>query len=80
VGVMAIFKLTAKKVNTSEPVKVEGIKFLGMKSRGFTSERTDSYLVVEATQNGRLDWYAKKAASKVDAGRSAGGNILISVD
>ncbi|GAB2991021.1 hypothetical protein [Psychrosphaera aestuarii] len=75
---MAIFKFEAKKMKTGAHVKVE--VFLGGKSRGFTSERAGSPLMVETTQSGSFSWYAKRMGSKVDSGESSGGNILIAVD
>jgi len=64
-------------MTTGEAVKVE--IFLGMKSRGFTPSTKDGYLIVETSQHGKFDWYAKKGGSKVDSGSSSGGNILVSV-
>lgn len=75
---MAIFKFEAKKMKSGDFVKVE--VYLGGKSRGFTSDKKGSPLVVETTSSGNFDWYAKRMGSKVDSGRSDGGKILISVE
>jgi len=75
---MAIFKFIAKKMSTGEAVKVE--VFLGGKARGFTPGTKDGYLIVETTQSGKYEWYAKRSGSKVDSGNSSGGSILIGVN
>jgi len=75
---MAIFKFIAKNMKTSKAVKVE--IYLSGKARGFTPGTTDGYLIVELSQSGKYDWYAKKGGVKVDSGSSAGGNILVAVD
>ena len=74
---MAIFKFKAKNMKSGESVKVE--IFLGGKSRGFTPSTRDGDLIVETSQSGSYDWYAKRSGSKVDEGRSSGGKILVSV-
>jgi len=75
---MAIFKFTAKKMKTGEPVKVE--VYLGGKARGFTPGTQDGYLIVETNQSGQYQWYAKRGGAKIDSGASSGGNILIGVN
>jgi hypothetical protein len=57
-------------MKTGDPVKVE--VFLGGKSRGFTPGTRDGYLIVETTQSGKYEWYAKSYGTKVDSGTSSG--------
>lgn len=73
---VAIFKFIAKDMKTGDAVKVE--IYLGNISKGFTPGRSDEYLIVETSQSGKYEWYAKRGGSKVDSGSSSGGNIFVS--
>lgn len=73
---MAIFKFRAHNAKTGDPIKAE--ISLGGTHRGYTSDRKGQWLVVETSQSGSFSWYAKYRGSKVDSGRSSGGEIDVS--
>lgn len=72
---MAIFKFRAVNAKKNQPIKAQ--IYLGGKDRGYTKESKDSWLIVETSQSGRFEWYAKYYGEKIDSGSSTGGKILV---
>lgn len=72
---MAIFKFQAVHAHTKQPIKTN--VFLGGKDRGFTKDSKGDWLIVETSQSGRYEWYAKYHGQKIDYGTSSGGAITI---
>jgi hypothetical protein len=74
---MPTFVVYAKNGTTDRAVKVEF--HLGGKFRGYTSDRANDPLMVEISQRGTYNWYARRGGEVIQRGSSSGGNIVIIV-
>lgn len=72
---MAIFKFRAVNAKTGQPIKAN--IYLGGKDRGYTKESKNDWLIVETSQSGRFEWYAKYNGVKIDSGSSTGGVVPV---